>query len=242
MRRRDVRRCVTLRALDRRVRPAQAAPARSFRVEFTLRALADATTAIGRPVRVPFRRNKRRQRCARRTGLQSTLARRTSARRERRTSHVDVARQHVARRLARRATSATDPANRYAAHRGFAAQRDRDDREREPAPHRRHRHAGLQRRQDAGADVRRHSARPGPPDHPRGRRVARRDGRHRAPARPGRDHPQPEPGLRRQPEDVLRRGPRGRRGRRGDAPSGLPVRRDAHPRADRADPRGARPT
>ena len=54
--------------------------------------------------------------------------------------------------------------------------------------------------------------------------------------------PRPEQGLRRQPEDVLRRGPRRRRRRRRDAPPRLPVRRDADPRAHRADPVGrARP-
>ena len=53
----------------------------------------------------------------------------------------------------------------------------------------------------------------------------------RPPARARRDHPQPEPGLRRQPEDVLRRRPGRRRRHRGHAPPGLPVRRDADPRA-----------
>ena len=47
----------------------------------------------------------------------------------------------------------------------------------QPAAH--HRDARLQRRPDARADVRRHPARPRRQDHPRRRRVARRDGRDR---------------------------------------------------------------
>ena len=54
---------------------------------------------------------------------------------------------------------------------------------------------------------------------------------------PRRDHPQPEPRLRRQPEDLLRRGARGRRRHRRHAPPRLPVRRDADPGAHRADRR-----
>ena len=49
--------------------------------------------------------------------------------------------------------------------------------------------------------------------------------------------PSPEPGLRRQPEDLLRPGARVGRGRGGHAPPGLPVRRHAHPAAGRPDPR-----
>ena len=77
----------------------------------------------------------------------------------------------------------------------------------------------------------------GPADHPRRRRLERRDRRDRPAAGPRRDHPQPEPRLRRQPEDLLRRGARGRRGHRRDAPPGLPVRRDADPGPRRADRR-----
>ena len=44
-----------------------------------------------------------------------------------------------------------------------------------------------------------------------------------------------EPRLRRQPEDVLRRGAGGRRRHRGHAPPRLPVRRDADPGPDRPD-------
>ena len=47
----------------------------------------------------------------------------------------------------------------------------------------------------------------------------------------------PEPGLRRQPEDLLRRGAGGRRRHRRDAPPRLPVRRDPDPGAHRADRR-----
>ena len=50
--------------------------------------------------------------------------------------------------------------------------------------------------------------------------------------------PSPEPRLRRQPEDLLRPGARVGRRRRRDAPPRLPVRRDADPRARRADPGG----
>ena len=63
------------------------------------------------------------------------------------------------------------------------------------------------------------------------------DGRDRAAARARRHHPQPEPRLRRQPEDVLRRGPRCRAPRSSSCSTRLPVRRDAHPRPDRPDRR-----
>ena len=63
------------------------------------------------------------------------------------------------------------------------------------------------------------------------------------PARARRDHPPPEPRLRRQPEDLLRRGARGRRRHRRHAPPRLPVRRDPDPgaRSPRSSDGDARP-
>ncbi len=108
---------------------------------------------------------------------------------------------------------------------------------RDPGGARHRRHARLQRRPDARADLSGHSPLGRGQDHPRRRRLPRRHGRHRPAAWAGRDHPPPEPRLRRQPEDLLRRRPRGRRRRRRHAPSRLPVRRDPHPRPGPAHPR-----
>ncbi len=104
----------------------------------------------------------------------------------------------------------------------------------------RHRHARLQRRPDARAHVRRHPARPDR----HGSSWSTTCRRTRPSTSPGSSastsSSTAEPRLRRQPEDVLRRGARGRRRHRRHAPPGLPVRRDAHPGAHRPDRRGTR--
>src|SRR5437870_10070070 len=71
---------------------------------------------------------------------------------------------------------------------------------------------------------------------PRGRRLDRRDARHRPAARARDLRPQPELRLRRQPENLLRGGPPRRSRHRRHGPPRLPVRPAARPPDHRADP------
>ena len=89
--------------------------------------------------------------------------------------------------------------------------------------------ARLQRGPDAPHDLRGAAEGHREPGHPGGRRLDRRHARGRARARARDLRPRPELRLRRQPEDLLHRGPQGGRRHRGDGPSRLPVR--SHPGA-----------
>ena len=107
---------------------------------------------------------------------------------------------------------------------------------RPPAGQDRRRHAGVQRGQDARADLRRHPRRLGRRRHPGRRQVARRHHRGRPHAAAAGHLAPAQRGLRRQPEDVLPVGAAARRRRRGDAPPRRPVRAHPDPQARRPHP------
>src|SRR5262249_53906256 len=86
------------------------------------------------------------------------------------------------------------------------------------------RDAGLQRGAYAPSHIRGAAKRHGEPRDPGGRWVYRRYARGRAAARPRDLRAQPELRLRRESEDVLRRGAAGGRGHRGHGPPRLSVR------------------
>src|SRR5438876_1214306 len=97
-------------------------------------------------------------------------------------------------------------------------------------------HARVQRGPHPSDDLRGAAQGHGQHGDPRGRRLDRRDARHRPAARAGDLRPQPELRLRRQPEDLLRGGAPRRSRHRGHGPPRLPVRPAARPPDHRADP------